>query len=551
MPTGGLELASNGGEADPFAESIHALREEARQLDPDSVSLFAVRANGAYPTWKEMQQRIEGSIGDQRESGNAALDKLEHPPINRGLPLMHMAAGLMSPTKTGAFGESLGYGMKGLTEGLETQQKHDLDFTGKAAALKYSLGKDNTAAVEGMYGLGMKSQQIETALAMMRSRLGNQTLTPAIKEWLAVNGFSPVDMQSGKIPKEKLAELQGFINLTRGTSQMKNAAAMLNPKDPGFANMVKLLADQKMVTKFLDVAEKRHPMTAYQGQDVSVRNSAVNQEFMNLLHQQSIGNSAGEPLPINGEAADLQRPAAAPSGSPALPTAQAAAPAAALPAAEPHPFDEYMAPISFQANRPGQIQSEQTEAAQKTSAAEGEKRASSYIEKEVMPGIKAADEMRTSAMIAKTLLDKDPKLTGAMKPFMANVGNVLETLGVAPKNVQQFTTDQKLFGSQTMLQVLAKQLDQKGVQTESDAKRIMQSGIDPANPPAANRFLVRYMEAAANRLQERAAFFDHWSKKNGGQMNGSVEAWSAYSKKNPMAAVHEGKVYFRDIELPK
>lgn len=550
-PVGGLERASSG--PGQFDQAINLLRESAVHLDPDAVSIYATRANGAYPTWKEMEAEVRKSMEEEQRAGQSAVQSLRNPPINRSLPFMRAGAAMMRPTRTGSIGESAGNALGEYAAGMGDENKQELDFGRRASEMEYGVSKDKTKNSIEMFGLGQKSQQLDTMLAMMRQKMSQGMFTPAMKEWAVKNNIDVNDPQwMRRLTPEQRQDLEKFVLLARGTTQMKNAKSMLDPSDPQFANMVRLLNNEKLKIQAMKAAEARHPMSAYQGQDVSVRNAAVNSELLQILRDHSLGQTLGTPL---GE--ELKRAEGAVPGPIAAPAAPGQAPAAAAaadapaPEGPPHPFDEFMTPASFKPNRPGQIQSEQNEAAQKTAAAEAEKRASKFIETEVQPGIKAADETRTNAIIAKALLDKDPKLTGSMKPFMATVGNIMETLGVAPKNVQQFVSDQKIFGSQAMLQVLAKQLDQKGVQTESDAKRIMAAGIDPSNPPAANRFLIRYMEASANRMQERAAFFDRWAKKNGGQIAGSVEAWSAYSKKYPMAVVHDGKVHFRDVPLPE
>lgn len=556
---GGLELAQAG---DPFEDAIMNLRIGAQGYEPDAVSMFAVRANNAYPTWKEISQRIESELDRQNAAGEASLSELQHPPINRGLPWLQAAAGLMKPTRTGSIGESLGYGVEGLAKGEADVNKSELDFAKAAADSRYKFAHDRLAGVEGLYGIGMKSQQLEAMLGMLRQRMGTQMLTPAIKEWAMVNNVPIQDIIEGRVPDDKRASLMQFINLARGTSQIKNAQAILDPRNPEFSNTVKLLSNQTLVSKMMQAAEQDVPLSAYQGQPIEVRNQKVLERFWELLRQNSVGTSAGQPLPIAGEAGNLHPPVAAPSAPPARPALPAPpAPAAAAPSAAPgpagpegapsSPFDEFIRPTPLQGNQPGVIQNEQQQAQQKAIVELAEKRASEYVEKEVYPGLKSADDMRTSAIIARQLLEKDPQLTGSMKPLMSEFANFMTTLGLAPERAQQFATNQSLFRSQAMLQVLAKQLEQKGVQTESDALRIMQAGIDPSKPAAANRFMIRFMEATANRLQERAAFFDRWQHdpRTGGSLAGAVEAWNAYSRKYPMAVVRDGRVYFRDVKF--
>jgi hypothetical protein len=73
--------------------------------------------------------------------------------------------------------------------------------------------------------------------------------------------------------------------------------------------------------------------------------------------------------------------------------------------------------------------------------------------------------------------------------------------------------------------LLTKQLEQKGPQTENDAKRIDQTGAALGNTVNANRFILAHAEAIAERNIERAAFWQKYRRENG-TFDGADEAYA-------------------------
>jgi hypothetical protein len=560
---GGLSAArsvvENPVQEDLYRDAAYRLRQMGAGGRSDVGWNFAVRAGVAPPTEDDLIQRhrqqamaeIGAALGAQREAAGRADAILAKPPMHPMLPFARTMGRALGPTRTGSFGETLGAGMTGLAEGLAEQDRALQEFAMRRATLGSENARANLMGTEGMHRIGMSADQIGATLALAQRRLQeNYFSTPGLREGLvkiAADRGVPVSavigmLESGQLsPAEKKA-IETAVAMARGTSQMKNATAMLDPRDPNYANMVRLLQNQPLVRELMKIAEQRHPMENYEGQPEGVRNEAVNRELQYLIRAHSIGSSVGQPL--DAGSADGSVPQVSPPAPAAPAIGDRPAPVAAA-ASAPTAFDKYFRPPPIPSNQPGQIKDKTREAGERAAIQEAEKTAAAYMKDEVRPGVTAADEMRTSAIIARSLMEKNPSLTGALKPWMASVANVMTTLGVAPKIAEQFATDQTLFQSQAMLQVLAKQLVQKGVQTESDATRILQAGIDPSKPSEANRFLIRYMEAAADRMLERSAFFRAWAEKNKGQMAGAPEAWAQYANDHPLTKVEGGKLMFR------
>jgi hypothetical protein len=90
--------------------------------------------------------------------------------------------------------------------------------------------------------------------------------------------------------------------------------------------------------------------------------------------------------------------------------------------------------------------------------------------------------------------------------------SLLSALGVP--EATKFATDAQTFLAATQQAVLQKQLEQKGPQTESDAKRITDTGAQLGNTVEANRFIIDVAKAQFKRDLNQRGFFDKWWAKN-------------------------------------
>jgi hypothetical protein len=99
---------------------------------------------------------------------------------------------------------------------------------------------------------------------------------------------------------------------------------------------------------------------------------------------------------------------------------------------------------------------------------------------------------------------------------------VLAALGVA--NADKFATNAQIFQAKATEAVLQKQLEQKGPQTESDAKRIDMVGAQLGKTTDANKFLLTIAKEQLKRDMEQRNFYDAWWKKNK-TYDGAEDAW--------------------------
>jgi hypothetical protein len=116
--------------------------------------------------------------------------------------------------------------------------------------------------------------------------------------------------------------------------------------------------------------------------------------------------------------------------------------------------------------------------------------------------------------------------TGFGTDAKAAGARVLGALGV--KDAEKFATDTQTFQSNAIGAVLQKQLEQKGPQTESDARRIEQIGAELGKTKDANRFILDVAREQLRRDIEQRNFYTEWKKGPGkGSFNGAEDAWFA------------------------
>jgi hypothetical protein len=101
---------------------------------------------------------------------------------------------------------------------------------------------------------------------------------------------------------------------------------------------------------------------------------------------------------------------------------------------------------------------------------------------------------------------------------------VLGALGV--QDAEKFATTAEVFQSNAINAVLQKQLEQKGPQTESDARRIEQVGAELAKTKGANEFILSLAKEQLKRDVDQRNFYDKWRKRTG-SFDGAEDAWFA------------------------
>ena len=138
---------------------------------------------------------------------------------------------------------------------------------------------------------------------------------------------------------------------------------------------------------------------------------------------------------------------------------------------------------------------------------------------------------------ANQLLSVLPKIpnTGTLAPYRQQLGSVFGSLGI-PGDITDSASLLGIAQAAVSSSVLGKQLLQKGVQTESDAKRMEAAGPTLTQPKVALEFLTRTAKASGLRQLEMSAFRDDWRRYNQSDL-GMGDAWNKYLNATPMTAL--------------
>lgn len=114
--------------------------------------------------------------------------------------------------------------------------------------------------------------------------------------------------------------------------------------------------------------------------------------------------------------------------------------------------------------------------------------------------------------------------TGFGTETIAKAASVLAALGVP--SAEKYATSAQTFLSEARKVLLDRQLEQKGPQTENDAKRIDESFVRLGNTPEANKFILAVAKAQAEQSSEQQKFYDAFYRRNK-TYDGAEEAWLA------------------------
>ena len=125
--------------------------------------------------------------------------------------------------------------------------------------------------------------------------------------------------------------------------------------------------------------------------------------------------------------------------------------------------------------------------------------------------------------------------TGRLAPAREAMGSWAQALDIKmPESIAAAQSIQA-FDSLAASYILGKQLEQKGVQTEADAKRMNQTFAQVRNTPAANDIILRALKAQSLRVMDQQAFAQRWldDKKT---LSGVQKAWSDFIRTTPLVA---------------
>lgn len=496
-PLGGLgQLAQ---EPDPFASATQALtaRSASGEAAPnifDEVFLM---------------DRLKAMMPDPAEISGArerALSYYNQPPIDRTLPWLKFSAGMLRPTKTGAFGESLGYGLDAYSEEMGKVNAAELAAKRHGAEFDYSslIGQEK-----------LTHDYLKTGAALKKAEQLLQKGTPVMQEhgWLSGRDLppeTPPDQRAAELERRKRIWTQRL-----GTTQQKNAASILDPNDPNYGNMIRALSDQRLVTAAMAQAAKDVPEDAFRGQPVEELQRARTQRFLDIMRDQVGRTQPGTASPT-------------PVSPPALPGApqvggNGAPPGAATPPAARAPVEDLPGHVLAQApvgTRARIIPNK-----------EQEKAAAEDYSKNVLPHVATAEKLKGAVL---SLNEVDPS-TSPISGLVSALGKAGSVIGLPADNalVREAT---KINNGQKVVEALRNDILQmaKGVQTEGDAERALTQIASMTDMKQVFESTKALMSGLAQRAIEKQRFFNQYATVNNGDYVGAAEIWSKHASDIPL-----------------
>ncbi len=166
---------------------------------------------------------------------------------------------------------------------------------------------------------------------------------------------------------------------------------------------------------------------------------------------------------------------------------------------------------------------------------------------------KEEGEVRSRADVAALTLDVVRQVraldadTGRLAPLKEVVGGWMEALGAPNAKLAKTAANLQAFNQAASTFVLGKQLEQKGVQTDADAKRMQQTFGQITNARQANDFIARAIEAQSTRMMQQQQFYEAWrgEKKTA---DGAATAWQKFIRSTPLVAGKgEDVIFFNEF----
>lgn len=130
-----------------------------------------------------------------------------------------------------------------------------------------------------------------------------------------------------------------------------------------------------------------------------------------------------------------------------------------------------------------------------------------FMKNDFRPAVEGGRNAAATIDQVRALRNIDLK-TGFGTEAKAAAANVLMGLGIAPESAKKFATNAQIFQQQAMSKLMTEFLAQKGTQTEGDAKRAQLTFAQLQNTPQANEFILDITEARANMQRKKAEFYE-------------------------------------------
>ena len=141
--------------------------------------------------------------------------------------------------------------------------------------------------------------------------------------------------------------------------------------------------------------------------------------------------------------------------------------------------------------------------------------------KKISEQASSARRMLTRVDLAESILDKGFR-TGWGAEVQTKAASFLGAFGV--EDASKYAANSQTFLAMVREVVFDRMLEQKGPQTDNDARRLDQTAASLTNEREANKFLLSAARAISNRDIKQQKFYADWYKKNK-TYDGAEDAW--------------------------
>lgn len=468
---------------------------------------------GALTGAQEEKKRALGRKIEAIERATARLTALDPSgPGTVNLPLLAAASGFLAPTRTGSFGESLSQASRAALPALTEARKLESDRQAKFSELDIAKAAADEATADLSYkdlltriGLGQKISASASTAEARRQQALMRAAAQGRPQFKVVSGVGLVRIQPdgghevvvasrdpATDPKTYLAAMRLVQNIT---------------KDYEFSSPTERTEyENKLVQSFVNSGMPIDP--------VAIRSDIAKKQPKLSPAASPAGKEGAAMAPAEGSAA-----AVVPPPSPQVPSATSEIAAPATPA-EPRRITEYeKAAGKKEGEIDAKLASEEASAARTSADA-----ALSVIG--TIDGVRAINAP-----------------TGRLGPAKQALGSWAEALGLPMPKTIAAANDLTAFNAIATNVVLSKQMEQKGVQTESDAQRMRETFAGIKNPMEANELIMRFSAAQAKRSIDMSRFMEDY-KASKGTYIGAKSAWQKHITEVPMVRLVKGKPMF-------
>lgn len=457
-------------------------------------------------------------VAKARAASQAADDRARayyrNAQIDRGLPWIQFAAGMLKPTRTGSFGESFGSGLEGYAAGTAEANKQQL-------ALQTRGAESDAAMQRKQYEDIMREQQqgFSGMSTLARLRQANDLLLkPRIVNQADVGTFAVApDPQDPNNPEKfKFKMLSASPKVGMLLAKIKADLIQKLPKERNYATPQDLNADveneMSKITKLLAQGNMGEVATRYGVPNLGAQQPPFRAEVPGVQPQPAPGNAQ----PVPGQPQPSPQPA--PGAAPESPITPVDLPSYVLSKAPPQTVSR----------QPGVSMRDPVQDATRK---EQMKVAAEDYQKSVLPHVAGAEKIKAAIL---NLNEVDPA-TSPVAGLVSALGKAGSVIGLPADNalVREAT---KINTGQKVVEALRNDLLllAKGVQTEGDAQRALQQIASMNDMKEVFVSTKALMSGLAQRAIEKQNFYNTYAMQNGGSYVGAAEAWSKNSSDVPI-----------------